>query len=78
MSAANPLPTAPATRDPDLDKDIHDLIQEVLPYFIEDVDGWLRTPNPKFDFARPIDAIGTPRESILRNMLRAAKQGAIS
>lgn len=64
----------PADRDPDLDADIHDLIREVVP----DPDTWKNAPNPVLGLQRPVDLIGTPREYLLRDLLRAAKQGSFS
>lgn len=61
-------------RDPDLDADINDLIREVVP----DPDAWKNAPNPVLGMSRPVDLIGTPREPILRDLLRAAKQGSFS
>lgn len=61
-------------RDPDLDKDIHALIDEVVP----DAQVWKVTPNSQFSFKRPVDLIGTPLEEFLRDTLRAAKQGSFS
>lgn len=75
--SATPIPTTTG-RDPDLDKDIHLLIREVVPYFVEDAAAWMAAPNPHLDMASPADVIGTEREAWLRDMLRAAKQGAFS
>jgi hypothetical protein len=72
MSATQVPATYP--RDPDLDVDIHKLIDEVVP----DPDTWKVTPNPVFGLKRPVDLIGEPEEAILRDTLRAAKQGAFS
>lgn len=60
--------------DPDETRDIHDLIQEVVP----DAKTWSDTENPHFNWRKPIDLIGTPDEPLLRNMLRAAKNGMFS
>lgn len=35
-------------------------------------------PNPRLGDVSPADAIGTRLEQILRNLLRAAKQGCFS
>ena len=54
----------------DILKDVH--IQ------IPDADVWLDTPNERFDLKKPRDVIGTDREWILRDILRAVKYGQFS
>jgi hypothetical protein len=76
MSAVKPVTTYP--RDPDLDRPIDDLIRDLVPDFIPDAEAWKTTPNPSLAFYRPDNLIGTPREGWVRNLLRAAKQGATS
>jgi hypothetical protein len=74
------VPQKPAAvdRDPDLDADIDSLIDSLVPDFIPDAEVWKTTRNPKLGDYRPVDLIGTPMEIHLRNMLRAARQGAFS
>jgi DNA-binding transcriptional ArsR family regulator len=45
---------------------------------VDDPRLWLNTPNPQFAGRRPIDLIGTEDEPELRNLIRAAQQGAFS
>ena len=66
--------TPQLSRDPDETTDVTELIQEIVP----DADTWQKTPNPALGGARPIDLIKTEKESILRDMLRAAKYGMAS
>jgi hypothetical protein len=72
MSTAPHSPTT--DHDPDLDTDINTLIREVVP----DPDTWEIAPNPSLAGYRPVDLIGTPQESILRDLLRAGMHGMIS
>ena len=65
---------AQAVSDPDETVDLEGLIQEVVP----DPEHWKHAPNPVLGGERPIDLLHTPKESILRDMLRAAKQGMVS
>ncbi|HZL36776.1 MAG TPA: MbcA/ParS/Xre antitoxin family protein [Tepidisphaeraceae bacterium] len=60
--------------DPDATVDLEELIEEVVP----DAPQWKRTPNPLLGGKRPIDLLHTSGEQILRDMLRAAKQGMAS
>lgn len=78
MSAKSKL--IPVERDPDLDKDIHELIREVVPAFFPDLDlnVWMNEANPHLGDVSPADATGTRLEPILRNILRAAKHGYVS
>jgi hypothetical protein len=80
MSAKSKPVPAPVGRDPDLDKDIHELIREVVPAFFPDLDlnAWMTTPNPRLGDISPADVIDTPREPLLRNLLRAARHGMFS
>lgn len=60
--------------DPDLRVDIEQLIDEVVP----DPGEWRRSPNPALGGRRPEELIGAPDESVLRDVLRAAKHGTAS
>lgn len=60
--------------DPDESVDIEKLIDDVVP----DPSAWRITPNPMLGGEKPADVIGTTRETILRDMLRAAKHGMVS
>ncbi|HWE34990.1 MAG TPA: hypothetical protein VG406_00340 [Isosphaeraceae bacterium] len=67
-------PIRPQTSDPDETRDIHDLIDEVIP-----LPGlWLDTPNENLGGARPRELIGTDREEIVRDLARAIKNGMFS
>lgn len=70
------MPTQPVqvVRDPDETMDLERLISEVVP----DPDSWKVTPNSAFGGERPIDLLHTPKAAILRDVLRAAKQGMTS
>jgi len=67
-------PARQSETDPDECVDIHVLINDVVP----DADVWKNTPNPILGGEKPIDVIGTDREKVLRDMLRAAKHGMVS
>lgn len=67
-------PQTAATTDPDLTKPIMDLIREVVP----DADTWVNAWNGRLGGRTPRSFFGRPEEDILRNLLRAAKQGATS
>jgi hypothetical protein len=60
--------------DPDETADLEKLIDEVVP----DPDTWKHTPNPVLGGQRPVDLINSPQAQVLRDMLRAAKQGMFS
>ena len=64
----------PVAHDPDETVDLWQLIEDVVP----DPQTWKVTPNPVLGGERPIDLMNTARESILRNLLRAAKHGMAS
>ena len=46
--------------------------------FVDDPEEWFRTPNAAFEGRRPIELLGTPDESRLRNRIEAAKLGMFS
>ena len=69
-----PTTSAPMVRDPDETIEIRKLIEEVVP----DWKAWQITPNPVLGGERPVDLINTPKEAILRDMLRGAKHGMMS
>jgi uncharacterized protein (DUF2384 family) len=52
-------------------KDIHKEIEAL----IAEPDKWLKTPNDQLGGDRPRDLIGTNREQLLRDLLRAIKYG---
>ena len=60
--------------DTDIDRDILDLIDEVVPQSQQ----WLDTPHNLLGSEKPRQLIGTNREFILRNLVRALKQGQFS
>ena len=60
--------------DPDLTRDIRELIMEVVP----DAERWMDTPNRHFGLMKPADLIGTDKEIHLRNLVRAVKLGMFS
>jgi Protein of unknown function (DUF2384) len=43
--------------------------------FLDDADGWFRTPNMTFEGRAPIELLGTPEESRIRERIEAAKYG---
>lgn len=72
-------PVVNATRDPDVDKDVHALIRDLLPQLIEDPDEWMRTPNPNLGYIAPVEAIEQERwADRVRIMLLSAKYGLYS
>ncbi len=52
---------------PNIQRDVEDLIS--------DSDKWLKTPNDRLGGNKPADLIGTDREQLLRDLLRAIKYG---
>lgn len=74
MNAAKTVKAEP--RDPDLDKDVHALIRDVLPHLIHNPDEWMRTPNPTFGCLAPAEAIKEKRwAEVLRIMILGDKYG---
>jgi Antitoxin Xre/MbcA/ParS C-terminal toxin-binding domain len=67
-----PLPGAstPSPIDPSLLQDVAG--------FVDDAEGWFLAPNPEFEGRSPIELLGTPEESRLRNRIEAAKLGMFS
>jgi energy-coupling factor transporter ATP-binding protein EcfA2 len=53
--------------DPEMLKDVGGLI--------EDPERWFRTPNVIFELRAPIELLGTPEESRIRERIEAAKLG---
>ena len=53
--------------DPDIRKEVADLLA--------DPSEWLNTPNARLGGKKPGDLIGTDREQLLRDLLRAIKYG---
>jgi hypothetical protein len=53
---------------------ILDLIDDVIPRPRD----WINIPNENLGGERPADLIGTGREDILRNLVRAIKHGMFS
>jgi hypothetical protein len=53
--------------DPDIRKEVADLVA--------DPSEWLSTPNTRLGGMKPEDLIGTDREQLLRDLLRAVKYG---
>ncbi len=51
---------------------------EVVSGFVDDPEGWFRTPNIEFEGRRPIDLLGTPDEQRLKDGIEAAKLGMFS
>jgi DNA-binding transcriptional ArsR family regulator len=60
----------PSSIDPTLLEDVRG--------FVDDPEGWFRTPNLAFEGRRPIELLGTPDEARLRNRIEAAKLGMFS
>jgi len=46
--------------------------------FVDDPEQWFRTPNAEFEWRRPIELLGTPDETRLRDSIEAAKLGMFS
>ncbi len=46
--------------------------------FVDDPERWFRMPNAEFEWRRPIDLLGTPDETRLRDSIEAAKLGMFS
>jgi DNA-binding transcriptional ArsR family regulator len=46
--------------------------------FVDDPEGWFRTPNAEFEGRKPVDLLGTADEPRLRNRIAAAKLGMFS
>lgn len=67
-------PQATISPDPDETADLEQLISSIVP----DADTWKQTPNPVLGGRKPIDLLNTPQEPVLRDLLRAAKQGMMS
>jgi hypothetical protein len=67
----------PTDRDPDLDAPIDQLIEDVIPD-PKSRRAWRAAKNTALGGHSPDELIGTPRESVVRDMLRAAKQGMFS
>jgi DNA-binding transcriptional ArsR family regulator len=53
-------------------------LREDVGGFVDDPEGWFRTPNVAFEGRRPIELLGTPDEPRLRNRIEAAKLGMFS
>ena len=53
--------------EPDIRKEVADLVA--------DPSEWLNTPNTRLGGKKPRDLIGTDREQLLRDLLRAIKYG---
>ena len=60
--------------DPDISREICGLIDEVVPDPVE----WRDTPNSALGGKKPNQLIGTEDETMLRDLLRAAKHGMFS
>lgn len=58
-------------RDPDELADLKDLISEV----VDKPDDWMDHPNDQLGGDKPNDLIGTDREGLLRELIRAIKVG---
>lgn len=56
---------------PDENPDIEAEVRNAL----TNADQWLDAPNDSLGGAKPWDLIGTDREPLLRNLIRAAKYG---
>lgn len=52
-----------------------DIRNEVAAVVVEDSEGWLETPHRFLGWQKPKDLIGTKQEQLLRDLLRAIKQG---
>ena len=63
------IPTIPGEKD-DIRTEAQDLI--------ENADEWLRSPNSELGGKKPEELIGTDREIVVRNMLRAYRLGMFS
>jgi uncharacterized protein (DUF2384 family) len=50
-------------------------IRKEIEALIAQPDKWLKTPNDQLGGERPRDLIGTEREQLLRDLLRAIKYG---
>ncbi len=46
--------------------------------FVDDPESWFRMPNAEFEWRRPIELLGTPDETRLRDRIEAAKLGMFS
>ena len=61
-------------QDPDETVDLETLMEKVVPNH----EIWKQTPNPVLGGEKPEDLIGSPKEQILRDLLRTAKHGMMS
>jgi hypothetical protein len=50
-------------------------IRQEIASLVADPVKWLATPNDQLGGLKPQDLIGTPREQLLRDLLRAIKYG---
>ena len=50
-------------------------IRKEITALIDEPNKWLKTPNDQLGGERPKDLIGTEREQLLRDLLRAIKYG---
>jgi hypothetical protein len=53
-------------------------IEELVRELVDKPDHWLDTANDQLGGEKPRDLIGTPKESVLRNLLEAIKYGSFS
>jgi Protein of unknown function (DUF2384) len=63
--------SATSRRDPDEKSDLRKLIDEV----IDEPEQWLNAPNDQLGGEKPVDLLGSDRESLLRQLVRAIKIG---
>ena len=63
--------SATQDQDPDVVSDLKTLISEV----VDKPDQWLDAPNDQLGGRKPRDLIGTKRERIVRELVRAIKIG---
>ncbi len=68
------IPITDTDRDPDEQVEIESLIAEVIP----DSARWMDTPHERLGAHKPRELIGTDREVLLRNLVRAIKNGMFS
>jgi hypothetical protein len=67
----------PETKKPVIDPrpTIDPVLLEEVGHFLEDAEGWFRTPNTTFEGRAPIELLGTPEEARIRERIDAANLG---
>ena len=53
-------------------------VEELVRELIDEPDKWLDTKNEQLGGEKPRELVGTPKETVLRNLLEAIKYGSFS